>query len=81
VGGELFIQPDPEFTSLIRKLFECYTTGQYSLLEVSREACDEGLGCRNTKRKKPKSVVHKILKNPLTHRSLTLQKARKQHFQ
>ncbi len=66
-SGKRFIQPDPAFAPLIRKLFEWYSTGKYSLLELSRKASEEGLTYRNTRKKLPKSVVHKILRNPIYH--------------
>ena len=64
-NGKRFIQPDPIIAPQVRRLFEWYATGNYSLLELTRKAHDEGFKCRKSHYKIPKSVVHKILKNPL----------------
>ena len=64
-NGKRFIQPDPVVGSQVRQLFEWYATGNYSLLDLSRKAHDEGFAFRKSNQKIPKSVVHKILKNPL----------------
>jgi site-specific DNA recombinase len=49
----------------VRKLFEWYATGNYSLLELARKSHEEGFAFRKNGQKIPKSVVHKILKNPI----------------
>ena len=59
------IQPDPVLGPLVQKMFEWYATGNYSLLELTKKYHQEGLTFRKTNRKVPKSVVHKMLKNPL----------------
>jgi len=59
------IQPDPELGPLVRKMFGWYATGNYSLLELTKKYHKEGLTYRKSDRKVPKSVVHKMLKNPL----------------
>jgi len=66
-NGRRFIQPDPAASRIIRQLFEWYATGLYSLLEVSEKAYAEGLSYRKTGARIPKSVVHKILRNPIYH--------------
>jgi site-specific DNA recombinase len=62
------IELDPEVAPLIRKLFEWYATGNYSLLHVrnmARELIEtEGLALQCAKRLTKGSVEH-ILKNPL----------------
>ena len=60
-----FIQPDPVFGPLVRKMFEWYATGNYSLLELTKKFHQEGLTYRKSSRNVPKSVVHKMLKNSL----------------
>jgi len=42
-GGKRCIQPDPIIAPLIRMLYEWYSTGNYSLLEVTKKAQAEGL--------------------------------------
>jgi site-specific DNA recombinase len=66
-NGKRFIQPDPAVSPQVRQLFEWYATGNYSLLELTRKAHDEGFTFRSNNKKIPKSVVHKVLKNPLYH--------------
>ena len=65
--GKRFVQPDPVVSLQVRQLFEWYATGNYSLLELTSKAHDEGFAFRKSNQKIPKSVVHKILKNPLYH--------------
>ncbi len=61
--GDKTIIPDPERAPLIRKLFELYATGNYSLLSLKEEA--EKMGLRTKKSQKvAKSQVDDILKNP-----------------
>ncbi len=64
-GDRRFIQPDPKLAPLIQKLFEWYATGHYSLLELTRQANAEGLAYRRSGAKVYKSVVAKILHNPI----------------
>ncbi len=42
-NGKRFIQPNPVVGSQTCQLFEWYATGNYSLLELSRKAHDEGI--------------------------------------
>jgi site-specific DNA recombinase len=62
------IEIDPEVAPLIRKLFEWYATGNYSLLQVSNMARElmavEGLAFQYAKQL-TKSTVEHILKNPV----------------
>lgn len=64
-GGKRIIQPDPDTAPLIRKLFEWYGTGNYSLLEVTRKIQEDGLAYRNTGAKIHKSLISRILTNPI----------------
>jgi site-specific DNA recombinase len=64
-NGKRHIQPDPIISPLIRILYEWYATGNYSLLEVTKKAQAEGLTYRKTGAKLHKSIVHKILTNPI----------------
>ena len=65
VNEKKYIQPDPELAPLIQKLYEWYATGNHSLTDVTEKAHAEGLVYRKTGRKVNKSVIHKILKNPI----------------
>jgi site-specific DNA recombinase len=64
-NGKRSIAPDPVLAAVIRQLFEWYATGLHSLLEVSKKVHEEGLTYRKTEARLPKSVIHKILKNPI----------------
>jgi site-specific DNA recombinase len=64
-NGKRFIQPDPATGPQVQQLFEWYATGNYSLLDLTRKAYDAGFAFRKSNRQIPKSVIHKILKNPL----------------
>ena len=66
-NGKRFIQPDPDIGPMVGQLFEWYATGNYSLREISKKIQEEGFVFRKTGHKIPKSVVHKILKNPIYH--------------
>ena len=63
-GGKRRIQPDLALSSFIQKLYEWYATGNYSLLEVAKKAQIEGFAYRSGA-KVHKSVIHKILTNPI----------------
>ncbi|KKS12559.1 MAG: Recombinase [Candidatus Daviesbacteria bacterium GW2011_GWB1_41_5] len=56
------IEPDPESASLIRKTFQEYATGKYSLGQMTKTVFSWGL---RTRRGKPvsKSHLHRILQN------------------
>jgi DNA invertase Pin-like site-specific DNA recombinase len=64
-AGRRHIQPDSIIAPLIRALYGWYATGNYSLLEVIKKARAEGLTYRKTGAKLHKSIVHKILTNPI----------------
>ncbi len=64
-GDKRFIQPDPALAPHVRKLFEWYATGNYSLLDITRMARAEGLGYRKSGAKIQKSVIASILHNPI----------------
>ncbi|HRZ29469.1 MAG TPA: recombinase family protein [Candidatus Paceibacterota bacterium] len=59
------IIPDPEKSPFIIKIFEMYSSGNYSLLEIVEEMKKLGL-VGNSGRNKPltKSMIHVILNNP-----------------
>lgn len=64
-NGKKIIQPDPKLAPMITKLYEWYSSGNYSLLTLTKKAHEEGLTYRKSNGKVNKSVVHKILKNPV----------------
>ncbi len=64
-NGKRHIVLDSETAPLIRRLFELYATGDYSLLEVTHQINEEGLANRTSKRPVTKSAVHKMLSNPI----------------
>jgi len=59
------ITPDPVLGKIVAKMFDWYATGIYSLKDVSKMAFDEGLRYRKTNARVNKSVIHKILTNPI----------------
>ena len=64
-NGKRHIVLDPESAPLIRRLFELYATGDYSLLEVTRQINEEGLCHQRSGRPVVKSAIHKILHNSM----------------
>ncbi|MGN6720326.1 MAG: recombinase family protein, partial [Candidatus Binatia bacterium] len=62
-GGKRFIQTDPALSGFIRKIFEWYATGQYSLSEVTKLALNDGFAFRQSGARVPKSTIYKILTN------------------
>lgn len=63
--GKRIIQLNPEVAPLIAKLFEWYVTGKHSLLEVAKMATAEGLTYGKAGSKIHRSLVHRILTNPI----------------
>jgi DNA invertase Pin-like site-specific DNA recombinase len=57
------IVPDPAVAAIIRKIFEWYATGEYSLAEVTRKAKSAGMVFRRSGNPVPKATIHKILHN------------------
>ena len=55
---------DAERAPVIRRLFEWYATGLYSLEEVAKRTRAEGFSYRKTGTLIPKSEINRILKNP-----------------
>ncbi len=58
------IEPDPEKGPLVKRLFELYASGQYSLAALSEKANESGLFSRNSTSIN-KAGIHRILKNPI----------------
>ncbi len=63
--GKRHIVLDPEIAPLICRLFELYATGDYSLLEVTRQINEEGLCHQRSGRPVIRSAIHKSLRNPI----------------
>jgi site-specific DNA recombinase len=63
-NGKRLIEPDPQSAPFVRRLFEWYATGCYSLMELTKKARAEGLRSR-TAAGVAKSSIHKILTNPM----------------
>ena len=66
-NDQRFIQPDPDAAMFIRRLFELYSTGRYSVRQLSRMMADEGFKSRQKGNRIQNSTIHKILTNPLYH--------------
>ena len=62
-NGRRYIQPDPEMAPIVKKLYEWYATGGYSLKAITGKIHDEGLAYRKSGGKIQKSHVHQILTN------------------
>ena len=63
-NGKRVIEPDPAFAPLVVGLFETYATGRHSLKQLTRVARGWGLTFRSGT-PLTKSVIHKILRNPI----------------
>jgi site-specific DNA recombinase len=61
-NGKKIIKPDGDIAPLITKLFEWYSTGRYSILELTKMIKETGLRYRS-KNTISKGAVHKILRN------------------
>jgi hypothetical protein len=60
--GKKTIAPDPALAPAVRRLFESYATGKYSLKEVAKLARADGMIYRKSRNPIPTSTVHKILR-------------------
>lgn len=60
---------DPNNAYLVRKLFELYSTGKYSLKILKDIIAEEGLVHINSGQPLSKSTIHNILSNPLYYGS------------
>jgi site-specific DNA recombinase len=55
---------DPERSHIVKKIFEEYSTGLYSMDDVRKNATDRGLRSLKSNKKLGKSQIEKILSNP-----------------
>jgi hypothetical protein len=62
-NGKKIITIDPALGPLVQRLYEWYSTGQYSLKEVSKKARQAGLTYRKSGAPIGVSTVHTILRN------------------
>lgn len=60
--GKKTIEPDPEHSPRVIKLFEWYATGKYSLDEVAEMAQEAGFVYRKSKKPVSRAALHAILK-------------------
>jgi len=63
--GKKRIEPDPDLAASVRRMFELYATGRYSIRELAQTLRGEGFGFRGSNNRIPSSGVHKMLRNPL----------------
>lgn len=64
-SGKKIIEPNPDEAPIIRRYFEWYATGQYSLKDMVKMARAEGAVPRRKKTPFYRSVLHKILRNKI----------------
>lgn len=64
-NGKKTIEPDPELAPVVRRIFEWYVTGQYSIRDITRKAREHGLAFRKSGDPMPQSSVHNMLRNPI----------------
>ena len=62
-SGKKGIEPDPDTAPIVTKLFEWYTTGNYSLAEIADLATDNGL--KFGRSRNLAATVHNLFKNPI----------------
>lgn len=58
---------DPERAPLVRRAFELYASGDYSLADIRKMLIGEGYTQRNTGRPPARSNIEQMLKNPFYH--------------
>lgn len=61
--GRKSIEPDPAYAPLVRKLFEWYATGNFSLSELAEQAHAAGFVYRGSKKPVARAAIHKLLTN------------------
>lgn len=59
------IEPDPERSSLVRRLFELYASEKFTLEQLRLKAIELGLKQRKSGKNLSKSRIERLLKNPL----------------
>ena len=59
------IEPDPEQAALVRRLFEFYATGRYTITDLTKLAKKQGLQYRRSAKTIGRSAVYHTLTNPV----------------
>ena len=62
-SGKKGIEPDPEAAPIVTKLYEWYSTGNYSLVEIAELATENGL--KFGRSRNLAATVHNLFKNPI----------------
>ncbi len=63
--GKRIIERDPVAAPIVQQIFEWYSTGLYSLKEITSMAQDAGIRFRMSGGKVPKATIHRMLRNPI----------------
>ena len=61
--GKRTIKPDPRFAPMVIHLFKTYSSGDYSLEEMTKKFRKKRIVLRNSQKPLPRSTVYKILSN------------------
>jgi DNA invertase Pin-like site-specific DNA recombinase len=64
-AGKRIIKPDSRIAPLVIRLFKTYSSGGFSLNEITEKFKGKGFAIRKSKRPLPRSTVHKILTNQM----------------
>ena len=64
-NGKKIIIPHPVFGPLVTRLYKEYSSGNYSLKEITEEFKGSGLATPKRKKSLPRSTIHKILTNQM----------------
>ena len=62
-SGKKGIEPDPEAAPIVTQLYEWYSTGNYSLVEIAELATENGL--KFGRSRNLAATVHNLFKNPI----------------
>ncbi|MHB8792903.1 MAG: recombinase family protein [Thermoleophilia bacterium] len=65
LNGQKLIEPDSQNAPLIRRAYELYATGNYSLTVLNALLFEEGLATEKAGNRLTRSNIHKILSNPI----------------
>ena len=61
-NGKRIVETDPDVAPIIKQIFQWYTTGNYSISEVTQRAEAAGLVSRGSKKSISKSNIHSLLR-------------------
>ena len=65
LNGKKAMEPDPVQAAFVKKLFDLYSAGGVSIREIGKEVANLGFTYKKSGKKIPKSVVHRLLQNPI----------------